>query len=212
MTKNIKFISTIIFFGSIWGIMEASLGYVLHFLPVLISGSIMFPIASVILYRLYKVTDSSKAVFFASIVAMMFKSINLFMPNLMIWKAINPMIAILVEGFVLAFVFSFFFNKNKAVKLSTLALSSIAWRTIYIGFFIVEAAFFSVNLPLIASSSTIATFILINGAIGGATILVLHYLNGVYDQHVKVTFQKTPLLALTTFALALFISLLPFIA
>ena len=52
------FISNIIFWGSIWGIMEATLGYLLHWLPQLISGNIMFPIGAAILLLAYKVNSS----------------------------------------------------------------------------------------------------------------------------------------------------------
>ncbi len=45
--------TTIVFFGGLWGgLLEATLGYVLHLVPAYISGIIMFPIALGLLARL----------------------------------------------------------------------------------------------------------------------------------------------------------------
>ena len=62
--KNLDKISMIVFFGAIWGLVEATIGYALHLLPALIAGSVMFPIVMFILYHAYKSLSSRKAIFF----------------------------------------------------------------------------------------------------------------------------------------------------
>jgi len=67
--KKQKALFTIIFYGSIWGILEATLGYVLHLVPTFISGLIMFPIATFILVRAYQVLGSKKSILYIGLIA-----------------------------------------------------------------------------------------------------------------------------------------------
>ncbi len=209
MKKNIKLISAIIFYGSIWGILEATLGYVLHFVPVLISGSILFPLASLLMVRLYKQTNSTSSVFYASVLAALLKSINFLLPNLSIWKVINPMIAILIEGTVLVLAFSFMKQKNTVLSVSMLVLTPILWRTLYIGVFGLELAFFDMFSPLIASTSEILTFVIQNGLIGGILVLGLYLLNQVSFSKLDFKVSHSPLFAASMFVLAFVLTILP---
>ena len=59
----------IIFFGSIWGILEATLGYALHFLPALIAGSVMFPIGATLMMMTLNQTKSKEAMILVAAVA-----------------------------------------------------------------------------------------------------------------------------------------------
>ena len=54
--KALKLAAQIVFFGALWGITEATLGFLLHFLPPTIAGIVMFPIAVLILVKAYKAT------------------------------------------------------------------------------------------------------------------------------------------------------------
>ena len=103
--KGIKFWSVILFYGSLWGIVEASVGYVLHFLPALIAGTILFPFASIMLYKTYKDTQSKSAMLAVGIVAAAIKALNFLMPIANPFKVINPMVSIVLEALVvMAFV------------------------------------------------------------------------------------------------------------
>ena len=79
--KKIKLFTQIIFYGALWGFLEATLGYVLHWIPTLIAGTIMFPIASVILLRAYNKTKSKSALLYIGLVAATIKSIDLLLPS-----------------------------------------------------------------------------------------------------------------------------------
>mgnify|MGYP000846061580 FL=1 len=93
-------LSVILVFGSIWGIIEATLGYALHLLPALIAGSVMFPLVMFILLRARRATTNRIDIILIGFLAAMIKSVNLLMPALNIYKTINPMVAIILQSLV----------------------------------------------------------------------------------------------------------------
>ena len=69
-------ISTALFFGAAWGLIEAALGYLLHlltFFAIGLSGAILFPIGFYFMYKAYDKTKELKTVLFAGIVAAIIK-------------------------------------------------------------------------------------------------------------------------------------------
>ena len=105
--KKIKLISAIIFYGAIWGFLEATLGYSLQYLPSIISGTIMFPIATVILINAYNKTGSRVALLYIGVIAASIKAVDFFMPFISVGKTFNPMIAIIVESFLVVAVVTY---------------------------------------------------------------------------------------------------------
>ncbi len=134
MKNKKQIISSIIFFGALWGIIEATLGYVLHFLPIFISGTILFPIVSFILYKAYTVTQSKMSLVFIGVVAAAIKSINLFLPYFSPFKIINPMISIILESLLVVAVVGILSKDDTKSKVSGFVLASIGWRALYLGY------------------------------------------------------------------------------
>ena len=96
MKSKKSLILNIIFFGSLWGLLEATIGYSLQFLPPLVSGSVMFPIAATIMYWAYRNSESKISIIFVAMIAASIKAINFFMPGLPPLKTYNPMITIML--------------------------------------------------------------------------------------------------------------------
>ncbi len=95
MNKSLK---VNIMYGSLWGFVEATLGYILHWMFFPISGMIMFPIGVYFMKRAEKENDNKSSIIYVSLIAALIKSVNLFMPNLMIFKVTNPILMILAQG------------------------------------------------------------------------------------------------------------------
>ena len=133
--KNLDKISKIIFFGAIWGLIEATIGYALHLLPALIAGSVMFPIVVFILYHAYKSLGSRKAIFFVGLVAIMIKATNLFLPFLYPAKTINPMIAMAIQTLLVFAIIPLLDSKKLGVKIASIVMISIGWRLVMVGYY-----------------------------------------------------------------------------
>lgn len=134
MNNKTKNISTIIFFGAIWGIVEATLGYVLHIIPGLslyLSGSVLFAFASYILYRAYQKTKSKMSLVYIGGVAALIKATNFFLPVTNIFKVINPIGSIILESLVVLAVIMLISHEDVWSKASGLLIASLAWRLVF---------------------------------------------------------------------------------
>ena len=211
--KNIRleFVAKIVFFGALWGLVEATLGYALHILPALIAGSIMFPIVMVILYQAYKSLDSRKAILFVGFVAILIKSSNLLLPFLFPAKTINPMIAMFIQS-LLAFAFIPNLSSSSIVKkIAILTGISLTWRLGMIGYYAINYSLTSFLDFRIANFDSALAFVVFEGLISGAfaIILVIGYEKFKLLDRVK-TLRINPILSTVALALALFFTLYKF--
>lgn len=132
-----RIISATIFFGGIWGIIEATLGYVLHIIPGLslyMSGAVLFSFASFILYRAYKATDSRWSLLGVGFIAAAIKSIDFLLPIASPFKVINPMLSIIMESLMVVAVIRMLTKDSLTSKASALAIASVGWRVLYFAY------------------------------------------------------------------------------
>jgi len=167
MSKNLK---TNLLYGSLWGFAEATLGYLLHWILFPISGMIMFPIGFYFMKRAEKENDHSSSIFQVAIIAAAIKSINLFMPNPMIYKALNPIFMILLQG-SLVYVF---LKKDALIDLRKIAASSFIWRIAFIGILLIEFRSPENIYYLSGSAFRLINFLIINVVINTGVISLIH--------------------------------------
>ncbi len=98
--KNTKHIQTILLLGALWGIAEATIGHLLHFLPCGFSGMIMFPIGFYFMYNAYLATDEQTAVFATGLIAASIKFVNFLLPMNSPMSVLNPAMSIILESLV----------------------------------------------------------------------------------------------------------------
>ncbi|MFO7842144.1 MAG: hypothetical protein R6V48_08355 [Fidelibacterota bacterium] len=128
MKNNVKNIQIILFLGALWGIAEASIGYVLHFLPAGFSGMLMFPIGFYFMYNAYRQTDSQNAVLWMGLIAAGIKCVDLLLPLRSAMGVLNPAASIIIESMAV-FAFVRFYNKKKVVL--PVLLTSTAWIVVF---------------------------------------------------------------------------------
>ncbi len=92
----------ILFIGALWGISEASLGYLLHWLPMGFAGAIMFPIGAFFLYQAWQKDASYSSLALITAIAALVKSVDFLLPLPSPMSVLNPMTAILMQGIVLS--------------------------------------------------------------------------------------------------------------
>jgi hypothetical protein len=123
-----------IFWGALWGITEATLGYLAHLILILpgIAGFFMFPIGFYFMTRAYKETGKAVTLFSTSAVAAGIKLIDLFLPGLSPIKTINPAVCILMESLVVILLFKVMNVKRGSFRLREAFAASIGWRLGYL--------------------------------------------------------------------------------
>mgnify|MGYP003296147789 CR=1 FL=1 len=138
--KKSKTLFTVLFLGALWGILEATIGTILH-LPVVheiiffASTAVMLPIAYLITGRAYKITGKSRTVLYVGLVAASIKSIT-FVLGLPVQYVINPMVAIILESSVMAVAFKVSKPENvcSLKSFATFVVASLAFRVAYVSY------------------------------------------------------------------------------
>ncbi len=165
MKNNAQQIQAIILFGALWGLSEASIGYMLHFLPYGFSGMFMFPIGFYFMYNAYKQTNKQNAVLWVGIIAATIKLVDLLLPTRSLLSVINPATSILLESLVV-FAFVKMYNSKK-VFVPSLALG-LGWITL---FALTQAFIFRPASGLyLYPLNEILIFVLLNAVVSGLLI------------------------------------------
>ncbi len=198
--KILKLVSQIIFFGALWGITEATLGYLLHFLPPTVAGIIMFPIAAFILIKSYKATGSRAALIYIGFVAAGIKAVDFLLPGMIVFKTINPMISIVLEALVVAAAYPMLSNLKAGWKLSGGIAASVGWRTGYIIYMVIQYFITGFVSSYISTPFFTINFMLLNGVLSGVLLFGMLML----ESKVKLKAMKfRPVYALAALVLAM---------
>lgn len=208
MKINFKTISIIVFFGAIWGIVEASVGYVLHFLPTFIAGTILFPFASVILYKTYQKTNSSVAVLGVGVIAALIKAVNFLLPVTNMFKIINPMISILLEALVVMVVIRSFVKSNWVIKTAVIAIASVTWRALFLGYMGIQALTTGFVATQIGSLDAILSFSIVSGLFAAVLSVALLLISDLPVKFMKPMKSISPILSFGSLVLAVVLTIL----
>jgi hypothetical protein len=159
-----------LFWGALWGIVEATLGYLAHLVTVIpgIAGFIMFPIGFYFMTRAYRETGKLSALFNTAAVAAGIKLVDLFLPALNPIKTINPAAAILMEGLVLIVIYKVLQKSRRTFGFPGALLAASAWR---VGFILYSALLlvFSIDDEFLSAVS-ISRFLLLESIINALII------------------------------------------
>jgi len=167
--SGIDIIIGILVFGSIWGLLEATLGGFLNMIIFPNKGAIMAGIGVAIMGMALAVYRKPSMTFGIGIVAASFKLLNvwIFVPVSYV-HIINPAMAIVTESLAFSLVVAFLMNriaKNNLVGVGAGALAGIVTATAYVYF-----ALYVMHAPLLERMgvSGPAQFIAANGLVQAA--------------------------------------------
>jgi len=118
--------------GSLWGLAEATLGHVLHRIPIPgIAGFVMFPIGVFFLVQAFKHSGKPSIIFLTALVAVNIKLIDLFLPVHSPFAVINPAVAMLCESFAVGLFFSLKDFRKVLSRLDVILGMALVWRLFY---------------------------------------------------------------------------------
>jgi len=166
-------LSAAVFWGSVWGLWEATAGYVFHSFRVPgIAGLVMFPAGFYLMSRAFATSGRPAVIFLTACTAAMVKLADLFLPGADVFSIINPAQAILLESLAVMGIFSFL-KKTERVSLSASVLASVSWRPAYALLGLLAARFFPVRNLFEAGGPALAGFLLRDGVLDGFLIYLL---------------------------------------
>jgi hypothetical protein len=160
-----------LFWGSLWGLEEATLGHILHLLPVNIGWIFWFPFAYLFLYLAYKKSGNAFSILWTAAIASAIKLIDLLLP-VRIDMVINPAVSILLEG---AAVFLFVKVIHSHPSLEKLRFirplaSSLVYQLFYIIYISIAPLFFTV-IPAVSNTDSYLIYGL-HGLVNGFILLI----------------------------------------
>lgn len=195
----------VLFIGGVWGILEATLGYTLQFLPAWMSGSVMFPIGATLLMLAYRRHGSSRMLVYVGLVAAAIKAINLFMPGLPPVRTYNPMIAIMMQTILVAVVLPRIEKRPIVANALALVSISVGWRVLFLLNNSLNVMLTDNPIAFVMSWNNLIEFALVLGMIGAVfTIILFEAAKRVDLKLLKVPrFNIASALAMVTLALVL---------
>ncbi len=205
--KNKSNLYIILFLGAVWGILEATLGHILHFLPTLISGSVMFPIAASIMYITFNQTQSRRAMVYVAAIAVLIKTVDFFLPGLPAIKIYNPMIAIMLQSFAMVVFIPMFKNTSVFVKLTGITLVGLSWRTAFLANDAINHAISGFNFPQLANFSAMVSFVVFAGLIEALILGVIFFTSILLKNKVQFSYKPNWVVAVSVFALAIVLNI-----
>ena len=131
-----RWIWIVLFWGALWGLAEATLGFVLHAAAAAIpgiQGFVMFPIAFVLMERAVAASGKPWAAFAASWIAAGVKMADFLIPGAVPLRVLNPALALLLEGFVVWGVLAWCGRSGVRVNGWHALAASLLWRGLFLG-------------------------------------------------------------------------------
>ncbi len=131
MTDKKRFIWIPLFWGSAWGLAEATLGHSLHRIPIPgVAGYVMFPLGMFFMVQVFQHSGKLHTIFLTALVAASIKLVDLFLPTHP-FTVINPSVAILCESLAVCLFFAVKDFKKILTRLDLILGMALVWRLFY---------------------------------------------------------------------------------
>jgi hypothetical protein len=168
---------TVLIWGGLWGIFEATVGYLLHMLPFSIGWLVWYPVACFFMLNVYRKTRQRSSIILIGSLAACIKLFNLLLPG-SIDRVLNPSVSIVFEALSMTTVIwavnHLFANRKRGFFIN--ALAAISMNTIWRGFYILYLLFLVPNwireISVISSSQAFIKFFIVHN-LASSLILVL---------------------------------------
>ena len=204
----IKIFCISILYGSLWGICEAVLGYVLHLIPFGVSGFVMFPVGFYFMNKGYKQTQNINTIFFIGFIAAAIKLVDFFLPFVPLRMIIDPAVSILLESLIIVFAFKLFVSKSGGLGMTGIVFSSVVWRVLFV-LYMFFLTLFSIPSGMLNSGFVyLIKFMLFEGVINAVVIYIFARTGSVKKLTILPNkFQRKPIILAGIFMAALITTL-----
>lgn len=176
-TESLRpFLAGALFWGSLWGMAEATLGHLLHLAPIPgLAGLFMFPIGAYFMNRAARQKGSPAVILGIGPVAAAIKLADLFLPAQTPFSAINPALAILLEAGAVYLLIRLVENRHATVQVPGILLAAAGWRWAYLLLTVLTGILFSapslLERPAVELWRFLALEPLVNTALIAAVLL-----------------------------------------
>lgn len=161
--KGYLFFLTIMTWGALWGIFEATVGYLLHLFEIKISWLIWYPVACFFMANVYRQTRRRSSVLYIGIMCASIKMLNLLTP-IRVDKVINPSISIVFEAISMYVVLVVLHRlggetlKKPYIKALGALTMNTGWRLLFILYLLLLVPHWIRDISVISSAEKFVPF------------------------------------------------------
>ncbi len=166
--KNVR---TYIFWGSLWGLSEATIGSLFHIVPW-IAGFFMFPVAFYFMKKALNDSRRLSAIFYTAAVAAGIKLTGLLFPFQQPATVINPAAAIMMEALAVILFFKVFGCARNHYQPREILTAAFGWRIAFIAYHLLLVSLSLYDGILQWSALTLARFLVLE-SIADTVIIAL---------------------------------------
>lgn len=177
-----KYVESILIWGSLWGLEEATLGHFLHMLPANIGWVFYFPLAYAFMNAVFQRTNKVSSILYTSLLASAIKLCDLFITT-QIQRVINPAVAIVLEGATVFAVYMIIAKRPQLniYKLGKALVASVGQEILFMAY-VAVIPLFATSFHVVSGFSAYAAYIY-HGLVNAVTIFVfLKYFKTIADK------------------------------
>lgn len=165
-------VALVVALGSLWGFIEATLGYGLHLLRRVtplpgLTGYLLFPIGFFIMLAAARQSGKSTAAIGVAAVAALVKASSGFLPSVAWIFVVNPALAILAEGAIVGAGVAMFSFRRSPVAIPQALAVSVVWRALFLGLVFVLPVQKGI---LMKGTQALLTFVLFDSAVNALLV------------------------------------------
>ncbi|MDY0109356.1 MAG: hypothetical protein RBT60_05420 [Candidatus Krumholzibacteria bacterium] len=167
-----------LYWGAIWGLYEATAGWLVHYLPRVpgTAGVVIIPFAVFCLDRALRSDGGARAVLIAAVTAASIKLVDFCLPAHTVLATVNPAVSMLLQGLAFSVVASRLGLPRRVPSLRAAVLGILAfsagWRLVFLAYSLALAWGWSAGM-LRDGLHTAAGFVLRDALLSGAAVLAV---------------------------------------
>jgi len=172
-----KLLRTVLIWGSLWGIFESTVGYLLHLLPVSLGWFVWYPVACFFMAMTYRRTQNAGAILYVGILSAGIKLFDLLLP-VRVDRVINPAVSIVFESIAMFCAvkalsgLSEEIRKKPHVKALAAFSMNTGWRMLYILYLLLIVPDWMREISVISSSRQLLIFLAVHNLATSALIFL----------------------------------------
>jgi len=168
--KESNLAKIVLFWGSLWGLAEATLGTLLHMVPW-IAGFFMFPLGFYFMRKAFKGTGRLSSIFLTASVAASIKLTGLVLAIQAPVRILNPAMSILIEGLAVLLFYKFFAPGKESFRFHEVLTAAAGWRILFVGYHLVLLALSLYDGILQLGWDGLALFLVVESLVNAGIIL-----------------------------------------
>lgn len=189
--QRYSLVLNIFILGSIWGIFESTVGYLLHLASFGYSWIIWYPLACFFMTNVYFKNNNVSSIIYVGLFSATIKMLNLFLPG-RIDKVINPAISIVFEALAMVsviFVVNLLFKekqKNSFIKALVALAMNTGWRALYALYLLFLVPDWIRDVSVISSAEKFIPFFITQNLVTSALIFMGYQFKASILKEVKI--------------------------